>query len=300
LTVARRRRYRRSVYRPIVLLSRTLEEVDVMAARTAEPAESPSASGVELLDRAFAILFAFRADDPPLRLSELSRRTGLYKSTLLRLAGALCHHRFLVRLEDGRYRLGSTPFALGSVYQSALNLGEVLLPLMRELNRELGEAVSFHVREANHRVCLYRISSRFAVRTEVRQGDVQPLEPGAGGRVLAAFSGKAGALYDAIRRTCTYVSVGERDPETSGVSAPVFGVQQTLVGALGIVGPVNRLGRQQLAALRPRLLRTAAHATEQLGGDSRVLLRAADAADSEPTRSRRSLPATTTRKRARP
>jgi DNA-binding IclR family transcriptional regulator len=237
------------------------------------------ASGVNVLDRAFSILFAFRPGDRPLSLAELSVRTGLYKSTLLRLANALIHHRFLDRLDDGRYRLGSAPFTLGSTYQSNLNLGDVLLPLMRELNHELGEAVSFHVREGNHRVCLYRINSRFAIRPEVRQGAVQSLERGAGGRVLLAFSGEAGAPYDKIRRHCTYISVGERDPETSGVSAPVFGVQQVLLGALGIVGPVNRLGRGELEALRPRLLTVAARATDQLGGDPAPLLAAAAAGD---------------------
>jgi len=236
-----------------------------------------SPSGVEVLDRAFAILSAFRPDDPPLTLAELAQRTGLYKSTLLRLAGALVHHRFLDRLGDGRFRLGSAPFTLGAVYQSALNLGDVLLPLMWDLNRELGEAVSFHVREGDHRVCLYRIKSRFAIRPEVRQGDVQSLDRGAGGRILMAFTGAEGAPYDAIRREYTYVSVGERDPETSGVSAPVFGVRQTLLGALGIVGPVTRLGRAELEALRPRLLSAAARASDQLGGDPSPLQAAAAA-----------------------
>jgi DNA-binding IclR family transcriptional regulator len=253
-----------------------------MAPRNASPAGSTPSSGVELLDRAFAILFAFEADDPPLGLSELSRRTGLYKSTLLRLAGALVHHRFLVRLEDGRFRLGSAPLALASIYQSSLDLGDALLPLMRELNEELGEAISFHVREGDHRVCLYRMRSRFPVGPEVREGGTQPLEPGAGGRVLAAFSGKAGALYDEVRRTCTYVSVGERDPETSGLSAPVFDAQQALVGALGIVSTVSRAGREVLRSLRPRLLRAAARATEALGGDPGALLAAARAAAEAP------------------
>jgi AraC-like DNA-binding protein len=109
-----------------------------LAPRNASSAGSTLSSGVDLLDRAFAILFAFRAEDTPLSLSELSRRTGLYKSTLLRLAGALVHHRFLVRLEDGRFRLGSAPFVLASIYRSSLDLGDALLPLMRELNEELG------------------------------------------------------------------------------------------------------------------------------------------------------------------
>lgn len=234
-------------------------------------------SGVDVLDRAFSILFSFRAEDSPLTLAQLSARTGLYKSTLLRLANALIHHRFLDKLEDGRYRLGSAPFTLGSIYQSSLNLGDVLLPLMRELNHELGEAISFHVREGDHRVCLYRINSSFAIRPEVRQGDVQSLERGAGGRVLLAFSGEPGSPYNEIRQNFTYITCGERDPETSGISAPVFGVHQCLLGALGIVGPTNRLGRSVLEELRPRLLHAAARATDQLGGDPEPLLLATQA-----------------------
>ena len=230
-----------------------------------------------MLDRAFSILFAFRADDAPLTLTELSSRTGLYKSTLLRLAGALIHHRFLDRLGDGRYRLGSASFTLGAVYQSSLNLGDALLPLMRELNQETSEAISFHVREGDHRVCLYRINSSHSIRTEVRQGDVQSLQKGAGGRILLAFSGELGALYDEIRRNHTYISCGERDPDIAGVSAPVFGVNQSLLGALGIVGPINRLNREVLEKLRSSLLRTAAKATDLLGGNPDVLLKLAAA-----------------------
>jgi DNA-binding IclR family transcriptional regulator len=227
---------------------------------------------VDVLDRAFAILFAFRSNDrQQLSLTELSARTGLYKSTALRLATALCHHRFLLRLENGGYQLGSASLSLGTIYQTNLHLGDVLVPQMRELNAELGEAVSFHIREGNHRLCLYRINSRFSIRPDVSQGDVQSLERGAGGRVLLAFSGQEGALYDEIRRTYSYISCGERDPETSGVSAPVFGVQQRLIGAMGMVGPISRLGQSKMEQLRPRLLHFAAVATESLGGDAAPL-----------------------------
>ncbi|MEI7430847.1 MAG: IclR family transcriptional regulator [Betaproteobacteria bacterium] len=243
----------------------------------APPESREIASGVDVLDRAFSILFAFRPDDPPLTLAELAARTGLYKSTLLRLANALISHRFLVKLEDGRYRLGSAPFTLGSIYQSSLNLGDVLLPLMRELNQEGGEAVSFHVREGDHRVCLYRMNSRFSIRPEVRQGDVQSLQHGAGGRILLAFSGEPGMPYEEIRQRFSYISCGERDPETSGISVPVFGVRQSLLGALGIVGPSNRLGLAELQKLRPRLLLAAMRATDLLGGNPNALQAAAQA-----------------------
>jgi DNA-binding IclR family transcriptional regulator len=236
-------------------------------------------SGVDVLDRAFSILFTFRADDAPLTLSELSQRTGLYKSTLLRLAGSLIHHRFIVKLDDGRYRLGPAGLTLGSIYQAGLNIGDVLLPLMRDLNRELGEAISFHVREGNVRVCLFRISTTYSIGPQVRVGDVQSLNRGAGGRVLLAFSDEPGEPYETVRRTFCYMSLGDRDPETAGISAPVFGSNQRLIGALGIVGPISRVDMPYMKGVKSRLLHAAALATEALGGDPSPLIKAANNGD---------------------
>jgi DNA-binding IclR family transcriptional regulator len=237
--------------------------------------EGAESSGVDVLDRAFAILFAFRPEDAGLTLAELSARTGLYKSTLLRLAGSLIHHRFLSRNEDGRYRLGPSGFVLGSHYQASLNLGDVLLPLMRELNKALGEAVSFHIRDGDRRICLYRVNATFAIRPKVREGDVQGLERGAGGRVLLAFSGAPGEPYDDVRRRHYYMSSGERDPEIGGISVPVFGMQQRLLGALGIVGPISRVDGTFMEQVKERLLLIAGQATEALGGDPTALRHAA-------------------------
>jgi DNA-binding IclR family transcriptional regulator len=232
-------------------------------------------SGVDVLDRAFAVLSAFSAHDRGLTLAELSLRTGLYKSTLLRLAGSLIQHRFLSRLEDGRYRLGPAGFVLGSRYQASLDLGDVMLPVMRELNLALGEAISFHIRDGDRRICLYRIAATFSIGHQVREGAAQSLERGAGGRLLLAFSDEPGEPYDTIRRDYCAMSFGERDPEVAGISAPVFGVRQALVGALGIVGPLTRVDRAVMTRERGRLLRSAAEATEALGGDPAALRQAA-------------------------
>jgi DNA-binding IclR family transcriptional regulator len=253
--------------------------------RTSESARTPqgvTASGIDVLDRAASILFAFRRDDEPLTLTQLSERTGLYKSTLSRLAQALCHHNLLIRLDDGRYWVGSSVMHLSAIYEAGFDLGDILLPVMKELNVETGEAVSFHVRERDHRVCLYRIASRHSIRAEVHPGDVQSLERGAGGRVLLAFSGEPGAPYDDVRKRYVYLSLGERDPETAGISAPVFRVGQELVGALGIVGPAARMGIDEMERYRPRLLQFAARATAALGGDPAPLLAAAAATTAAP------------------
>ena len=227
--------------------------------------------GVAAVDRAFAILAAFKPGDERLTLAELAVRTGLYKSTILRLADSLLRHGYLHRFEDGRYQIGPAPFLLGALHQRSLRLGDILLPLIRELSQRTGEGVSFYTRRDGVRVCLHRVESRHEVRDHVREGDILPLDRGSGGRVLSAFSGVRGEPYDTIRKTFLYVSIGERDGETAGVSAPVFGPQQQLLGALTLAGPRSRVGETFIAGARAPLLDAAARATAALGGDASQL-----------------------------
>lgn len=240
-----------------------------------------SQEGVAVIDRACAILFAFKPTDNALTLAELAARTGLYKSTLLRLAGALIQHRLLVRLDDGRYQLGPATFLLGALYQRSLNLGDVVLPLMRELAEASGESVSFYVRDGSVRVCLHRVDSKHAVRFHVHEGDVLPLESGSGGQTLLAFGGEPGAAFERIRKDFYCVSIGERDRDTAGISTPVFGIQQTLRGVVTLAGPSSRIDDAFVASNLDALFDCAARATEALGGDSRALRDARRAQRSE-------------------
>ena len=84
---------------------------------------SERSSGVAVLDRAFAILNAFGPTDDRLTLAELSRRTDLYKSTVLRLLGALEHGGFVRKLNDGQYAIGPQPLRLAALYQRSFQVG---------------------------------------------------------------------------------------------------------------------------------------------------------------------------------
>lgn len=225
-----------------------------------------AAGGVAALDRAFAILEAVAAGTGPLPLAEIANRTGLYKSTILRIAESLMAARMLERTADGRYRIGSAALRYAASYQRSVAPAEILLPIMRELADLSRESVAFYVRTRDVRTCLYRIESQHAVRYTVQEGSVLPLENGSGGRVLAAFSGWEGEPYETIRRTGVYVSIGERDADTAGVSAPVFGRGQTLVGAMTLAGPRPRVGPAVLERMTGPLKAAAARATVAFGG----------------------------------
>jgi DNA-binding IclR family transcriptional regulator len=226
--------------------------------------------GVAAVDRALAILGAFRPGDMALPLCEISQRCNLYKSTVLRIAQSLLRRNYLQRLENGSYQIGPTPLILGALYQHSTKLGDVLLPLMRDLVDQTGESMSIYLRNGDVRVCLHRIDSTHAVRDDIREGDVLPLERGSGGRILLAFSGAKGEPYETIRTEYVYTSVGERDADTAGISVPFFGAGPVM-GAMSLAGPRSRIDETFLANARVLLLRAAARATRSLGGDASAL-----------------------------
>lgn len=245
--------------------------------------ETSDSSGVAVLDRAFALLGAFGQDDDCLSLAELSRRTGLYKSTVLRLLAALEHGGFVRRLPDGQYAIGPAPLRLATIYQRSFHVGPIVEPLLKQLSADTGETASFYVRHGDARIALYRWEPARSVRAAVAVGQQYALHQGASGKVLSAFSADTRASFAAIGERGWAASYGEREPDTASVAAPVFAVDGRMQGAMAISGPRVRLAPPEtmLSACRA-VLDAAREASRLLGGDVTLLdaaLRTVSAAD---------------------
>lgn len=237
--------------------------------KAAAPAESAESSGVAVLDRAFSLLAAFGPTDDRLTMTELSKRTGLYKSTVLRLLAALEHGGFIRKLSDGQYSVGPQPLRLASIYQRSFQVGHVIEPLLKQLSAASGETASYYVRHEDKRIALFRIEPSRAVRAAVQVGQEYAITQGASGKVLLAFSVSHSAAHDPTRDQLWAVSYGERDPETASAAAPVFGVTGELQGALAIAGPRDRLAPSEAMFKACRqVLEAARDATLALGGDT--------------------------------
>lgn len=241
-------------------------ELDKVTPSESEAANEGS-SGVAVLDRAFAILNAFGPTDDRLTLTELSRRTDLYKSTVLRLLGALEHGGFIRKLNDGQYAIGPQPLRLAALYQRSFQVGPVIEPILQQLSRDLGETASLYVRQGRQRVVLFRAEPARAVRVSIRIGEEFPIDKGASGKVLLAFTDNQDPRWDEVRERLWAVSHGERDPETASVSVPVFGATGELVGALALSGPKARFDMAStITVALTTLLECAKRATVALGG----------------------------------
>jgi DNA-binding IclR family transcriptional regulator len=225
--------------------------------------------GVAAVERALSILDAFGAKDVSLSLHDIATRTGLYKSTILRLISSLERRGCMHRLPDGRFQLGHRVLHWSRVYQSSLRLDVHVLPILNLLAGETGEAASFFKRHGSMRICLFRVNSHRAIQEYVVPGDLLPLERGAAGRVLHDFA--AEALQFARPANAVYVSFGESDPEVIAIAAPVFGAMNQLEGAISVSGPRSRMTRDVIAHVSDRVLEGARMLTSRLGGEPALL-----------------------------
>ena len=245
-----------------------------MTARAEEKDGDAPSGGVAAVERALTIAAALAEAGEPLTLAALARRTGYYKSTLLRLLVSLERFGYSVRLHDGRYALGGTAFRMGAAYERLQPLRMHVDPVLQELVAQGTESPSFHVpHDAANRLCLFRRDSAHSTLDRIHPGDLLPLHRGAAGRVLLAYAGEPGESFEAIRRDLVTISHGERDPVCAGLACPVFGPGDggrgmAAVGALSLSGPRERFTDENVARMTSLLLQAAAGITAALGGNA--------------------------------
>ncbi|GAO56423.1 IclR family transcriptional regulator [Novosphingobium sp. NBM11] len=223
-----------------------------------------SKAGVAAVDRAFDILHAFRHDKPVLTLAEISRITGLYKSTILRLMGSLEKYGFVWQRADGSYQLGAGLLALSTVFQDAFDLRQFIDPVLDDLVAQTAEGASFFIRDGEYQVCLFRAEGRHTVRDySIRQGDRRELNRSAASTILRDY--EAMPYAPLTPDNACVISIGSVDPEMAAVGVPVFGAGHKLMGAITLSGPSARFTDDYVEKLRPIAIDAAARLSINLG-----------------------------------
>lgn len=228
--------------------------------------QDTAGEGVAAVTRALALMESFEVGESSLSLAELARRSNLHKTTVLRLARTLALSQYMVQTEDGLWRLGPAAGWLGARYQAGFDVNNVVEPALHQLVKETGESASFYVREGAIRSCVARVEGPQSVRHNVRIGERLPLDRGAPGRVILAFSGSVGEPYEAIRKRGFHISLGEREAEVASVAAPVFGLNWRLLGSMCISGPSSRLTKAKLEKHAKVVIRAANQLSYALAG----------------------------------
>ncbi|MGH3826344.1 MAG: IclR family transcriptional regulator [Pseudonocardiaceae bacterium] len=209
-------------------------------------------SGIGVLDKAVTVLRTVAAN--PCGLAELCARTGLPRATAHRLAVGLEVHRLLSRGSDGRWRPGPALRELGEgALDPLLDAAALVLPRLRDVT---GESVQLYRRDGMVRICVAAAEPPSGLRDTVPVGARLPMTAGSGAKVLAAWAdptAQQAVLGEAVfgertlmevRRRGWAQSVAEREPGVASVSAPVRDNAGTVVAAVSVSGPVERIGRR--------------------------------------------------------
>jgi DNA-binding IclR family transcriptional regulator len=170
------------------------------------------------------------------------------------LAAGLEVHRLLARDSEGRWRLGPAVSELATqVHDPLLAASATVLPRLREVT---GESVQLYRREGTSRICIAAMEPPTGLRDTVLVGARLPMTAGSGAKVLLAYSDEAtraavlpGAKFSdrtlaEVRRRGWAQSAAEREPGVASVSAPVRDATGSVVAAVSVSGPIDRMGRR--------------------------------------------------------
>lgn len=235
---------------------------------TCEPHEKPYGDGQghganSVLGKARLILEAFQHDDIELSLSELSRRTGVSKASVHRLAQELVAWGMLER-SGAEYRLGMRAFELGSRVPRFRVLRDAVRPSMERLHFTTGEAVHLAVKDGLEAIYLEKVAAGEKSAKPSRIAGRMPIHATATGKAMIAFSPSSvleevisrdlvrftpyttiapGMLLKQVRRTREDGWALEEEEVTLGycsVAVPLFSGNRMLLGALSITAPTYR------------------------------------------------------------
>ena len=230
-------------------------------------------SGVGVLDKAVSILAALESG--PHSLAELVAVTGIARPTAHRLAVALEHHRLVARDLTGRFVLGKRNGELAAAAGEDRLLAAAA-PALATLRDATGESAQLYKRQGDQRVCVAVAERLSGLRDSVPVGAALTMQAGSAAQVLLAWEDSekihralnkarfTAAHLAAVRRRGWAQSVGEREAGVASVSAPVRGPNNKVIAAVGISGPIERLGRQPGRLHAAAVVATAAKLSEYL------------------------------------
>ncbi len=263
-------------------------------ADTSRPAKSKQV-GPQSVGRIFSILDTIAGARIGATLSDLARTTASPKTSLVGLLAGLTAEGCLVRDAAGRYSLGPRIHALAMRALAGRELAELVHPILEALVEATGETAVLGALASDADVAIYldKVESPNSIRYAVSIGERRDLYCTAMGKALLAYfkpqrlkrylestprqkytpatiTGSKQLLAEMARIQQQGIarSNGERVSGASALACPIFSSDGSVVAALLIAGPSERMRTSERN--NERLLKDAAAACTRLAGGRRL------------------------------
>ena len=236
--------------------------------------------GAQAALRAIRLLKLFTSERPEMSLAEISRASGLNKTTTHRLLRALQSESLIDRNPaTTAYSLGAGLMALGVQALASSDLRRRVRPVLRLLARETGETATLEVPFEDSMLILDEVAGNHVVGSAGNIGTRWPIHATSTGKAWLAFdeSGQerlmdvlkpltGSTLTDPamlqlqlveIRRRGYAVTIDEVEDGFTAVATIIRGVLGDVQGALSVGGPTQRLNAARRVELGVKLCRAA-------------------------------------------
>lgn len=248
---------------------------------------------LQTVSRAIELLRCFEEGRLTLSLAELTRRMGLNKVTVFRLAATLEAEGLLNKDPGtGAYSISFKLLSLGRALLNPAGLITQAHPIVKAAQEKTGETAIVNLRERQHVVVVHEIMSPMPVRYSLGVGYRADLRFGAASLAILAFleTGEIGPILaepiprradgsrvsaeqlrialDEIRNNGFAVTDSQRERDAAGFAAPFFDADGVVIGSLSVVMPVSRSRVKKHSQLCAKTVRRAARdLTARLGGN---------------------------------
>ena len=224
-----------------------------------------------------------------LGLKEITRNTGISKSTVFRILTTLDSMGYVLRDASRGYRISPTLSRLAVEEADAETLRRLALPLMLDLRDQHGETVNIGLRNLDKVTYLEVVPSEFALRLEESRGASVPAHASALGKAILAFSPDH-AVRDLIRgrplKIVTQNTItgpdqflaelkrvrhagfafdrGEGSALAVCIGAPILDAHGNAIAAMSISGPASRFNPKKDSPVIASLLKATAELSSRL------------------------------------
>lgn len=245
---------------------------------------------IQSVDRALRILEGFSLKEKELGVTEISKRTGLNKSTCFGLIQTLQNRGYLEQnTENGKYKLGLRVFELGQIFESGLDVLTIAKPYLKELVEKAKETVHLAILNKSEAVYMEKVEGPSAINIISQIGNRVNFHcTGVGKAILAylpeenvngllkrdlvSFTKNTITDTEKLRQQLSEIkkkgySIDDEEIEIGlrCIAAPIFNARKEVVAALSISGPTMRITEDRLAEMAGLAKETAYKISVRLG-----------------------------------
>jgi DNA-binding IclR family transcriptional regulator len=212
-------------------------------------------------------------------VTELAAATDFSKATVHNHLATLEHEEYVVKSEASTYQLGYRFLDLAHHARRRIGIFDLVRREVDKLAAESGEMALYTVEEHGQGVCLYRSLGENSVETPLYVGYRSALHHTAVGKAILAHlprervetivaeHGLSAQTEDtitdpqqlleeieAVRERGVAFNHEETIPGLVGVGAPIVGQNDTVEGAISIIGPASRMDEDRFYEEIPDLI----------------------------------------------